>query len=95
MCGQCGMPDLYRDHGRPVWRTGPQPRACEDMLVSRCPKYVFDGLKEVKKSARVLNRIRILSAVMELQVSVTDDPVFCAKYLEIKGSSIVPYCIVA
>ena len=29
------MPDLNRDHVRPVWRAGPQPRSCEFSVARR------------------------------------------------------------
>ena len=34
-CVQCGVPDLNRDHFRPVWRAGPQPRSCECSVARR------------------------------------------------------------
>ena len=35
MRGQCGAPDLNRDHARSVWRAGPQPRLCEASVACR------------------------------------------------------------
>ena len=35
MCGQCGVPDLNREHMRPGLRAGPQPRSCEASVACR------------------------------------------------------------